>query len=135
MANEPKVTRAPWSDEAARALQAAAGSDRDLERIRAEVRDDRNTQLYQVTGSAEGWLVLRLEGDFLGDIELVIVLGAGHGSTRVIPLIKRYATHLGATVRTHVTRPGLERIYQHNGFYQAETVMRWRPGDGQQVKE
>lgn len=126
------MTRHPWTDEAGAALQAAAGSDRDLERIRAEVRGDRTTQLYRVTGSAEGWLVLRLEGDFLGDIELVIVLGAGHGATRVIPLVQRYATTLGATVRTHVTRRGLEKIYLNNGFYEAEKVMKWSPRHGPQ---
>lgn len=135
MADEPKVTRHAWCHQAAAALRSAAGSEADLDLVRAEVQQDRCTELYRVTGSAEGWLVLRLEGNVLGERELVIVLGAGRGIRPVIPIIQRYAAALGAGLRTHITRPGLERIYQHQGFHLAEKVYKWRPGDGQQVKK
>lgn len=129
------MTRAAWCDEAAAALRPAAGSEADLDVVRVEVNTDRCTELYRVTGAAEGWLVLRLEGNVLGDRELVIVLGAGRGIRPVIPIIQRYARTLGATIRTHITRPGLERIYQHQGFHLAEKVYRWRPADGQQIEQ
>lgn len=127
MADEPKVTRATWCQAAETALRPAAGSAHDLEVIRADVRTDRCTELYRVTGPAEGWLVLRLEGNALSERELVIVLGAGRGIRPVIPIIQRYARTLGATVRTHITRDGLARIYKGHGFHRAEIVMRWRP--------
>lgn len=127
MADEPKVTRHRWCEAAAAALRPAAGSERDLDLVKADVMHDRCTDLYRVTGSADGWLVLRLEGDLIGDLELVIVLGAGRGIRPVIPVVQRYARTLGATIRTHITRPGLERIYQHQGFHLAEKVYRWRP--------
>jgi len=135
MADDPKVTRAAWCDRAAAALRSAAGSEADLDLVRAEVLHDRCTELYRVTGSAEGWLVLRLEGNVLGDRELVIVLGAGRGIRPVIPVIQRYARTLGASIRTHITRPGLERIYSNQGFHLAEKVYKWRPGNGQQIEQ
>lgn len=125
------MIRSAWCQAAEADLLPAAGSIQELERIRADVLNDRCTELYQVRGSAKGWLVLRLEGNLLDELELVIVLGAGHGARLVIPLVKRYATTLGATVRTHITRPGLKRMYEAEGFHQAQIVMRWRPGDGQ----
>ncbi|MCG2581929.1 MAG: hypothetical protein KA296_13740 [Marinobacter sp.] len=131
MAAEPEVIRSRWCQAAETALLPAAGSVQELERTRADVLHDRCTELYQVRGSAEGWLVLRLEGSLLDELELVIVLGAGHGTRAVIPLVKRYATRLGATIRTHITRAGLKRMYEAEGFHQAQIVMRWRPGDGQ----
>ena len=127
----PEVKRAAWCAEAERALLPAAGCARHLEAIKADVKNDRTTELYRVTGTSAGWLVLRLEGTPLDELELVIVLGAGKGAAAVIPIIQSYAKRLGATVRTHVTRAGLVRMYEAHGFQRAEIVLKWRPTDGQ----
>lgn len=129
------MIRADWCQAAETALLPAAGSRHDLEVVKADVLNDRCTQLYRLSGSTEGWAVLRLEGNLLDERELVLVLGAGSGVRYLIPVIQRYAERIRATVRTHVTRPGLVRIYETQGFHLAEYVMRWRPGDGQQVEQ
>ena len=125
------MIRADWCEAAEAALLPAAGSRHDLDLVKADVLKDRCTKLYRLSGATEGWVVLRLEGNLLDELELVIVLGAGAGVRALIPVIQRYAATLNASVRTHVTRPGLERIYEHQGFHLAERVMRWRPTDGQ----
>lgn len=125
------MTRVDWSEAAALALLEAAGSRADLEDIAEDVRRG-DSLLLEVSGVSRGFLVLRLEETSTGSTELVLVAGAGIGARAVIALVKEWAARYQVDkVRTHITRPGLERIYTHLGFSRAEVVMTWRPGDGQ----
>lgn len=124
------MTRVDWSEAAALALLAAAGSKADLKEVEAEVKSG-EAQLWQASGSSDGFIVIRLEETPGGRLELVLVLGAGIGARAVIEQTKQWARQLNAEcIRTHVTRPGLERIYRHLAFERAEVVMTWRPDRG-----
>jgi len=116
------IRRATWCDQAAEALHAAARGDLDL--IAAECAHQ-ISDLWRVEGRAEGWLVTRQEPG-----ELVIVAAAGRNCRPVIRHITDRAIAAGLRIRTHITRPGLRRIYEAQGFTLDELVMRRRP-DGQ----
>lgn len=110
---------APWCAEAARALDDAARGD--LGWIEREVRAG-ISQLYRITGECSGWVVTRQEGD-----EFVIVAGAGENARPVMAWITDRALAAGLSVRTHIQRPGLRRMYEAIGFKADEIVMRIRP--------
>lgn len=107
-----------WNDDAERALKRSAGPD--MAQIRAEVQQGM-AGLYrcEAGGQLDGRVVLRLEGT-----ELVIVLGEGRNAKKWAGIIEDYARHIGATtLRTHIQRRGLKRIYEGIGWKQREIVM------------
>lgn len=120
MAENPVTLRhVSWSPAAASALETAARGDLDL--IAQEVQDGR-AWLYQITGEAEGFIVLRLEASAAGQ-ELVIVAAAGRNCRPVIRYLVDLADRKGWTIRTHIVRPGLIRIYERLGFQRREVVV------------
>lgn len=113
-----RLVAEPWNDSAEKALEVSAGPD--MAMIRAEVQQGM-AGLYRCEdgGQLDGRVVLRLEGT-----ELVIVLGEGRGAKKWAGVIEQYARHLGATtLRTHIQRKGLKRIYEGIGWQQREIVM------------
>lgn len=124
------MRRMAWNDQAAQALAGAAGSPEELAEVGKEVETG-DAQLFQFEGKPHGYLVLRLEETPTGRRELVLVLGAGSGARELIALAKDWANQVGAdSIRTHVSRPGLIRLYERQGFEQAHVVMTWSPSDG-----
>lgn len=110
-----RLKRAAWSDEAERVLAPAAFGDMDW--IRAEVLEG-IADLWQLGGSAAGFLVTRQEGG-----ELVLVAGAGRNAAGVIRHCLGLARANGLTVRAHIRRAGMKRIYERAGFRLREVVM------------
>lgn len=117
MAQEPALSIAPaaWCDEAEAALMPAAFGDMPI--VKAEHRAGLN-QLWRLGGCASGWLVTRVEGR-----ELVLVMGAGRNARAVIRHCKAVAQQHGMTVRAHIRRRGMQRIYEREGFSLREVVM------------
>jgi hypothetical protein len=117
-----------WNPEAERALKKANASKGDLQAWRAEV-DSGQAQLWQVAGDSVGYLLTRVERYPNGEDELVLVAGAG---TNCRPLIswamKLAASHGIRSIRTHIKRPGLQRIYESLGWHLSERVMRFANG-------
>lgn len=113
----------PWSLSASRALLGAAGDLPTLSSVAVEVSENL-AQLWRIrTDDARGWLVTRVEEGPHG-LELVIVLGAGQGARPVIHWVRALARAHGINrIRTHVTRPGLVRLYQRAGFRADQIVM------------
>lgn len=109
------LTRAAWSDEAERILEPAAFGDMPI--IRAEVLKG-SADLWRLGGAAGGFLVTRQE-----DGELVLVAGAGHNAAGVIRHCLAIARAHGLTVRAHIRRAGMKRIYERAGFRLRELVM------------
>lgn len=117
MAEGEKVTltRAAWSADAEAGLMPAAFGDMAI--IRAEVQAGQ-ADLWRLGGSADGWLVTRQE-----DGELVLMCGAGKNAAGVIRHCLEVARKNGLTVRAHIRRPGMQRIYERAGFRLREWVM------------
>lgn len=109
------ITRAAWSEEAETLLMPAAYGDMPV--VRAEVLRGVSV-LWQVSGCSVGYLVTRQEGN-----ELVLVLGAGTNSRPLLRHVLERAKAAGLTVRTHIRREGLKRIYERLGFSLREYVM------------
>lgn len=125
-----------WSRHAAAALLGAAGDLDTLEEIAQEARQGL-AQVWRVdTDEAQGWVVTRVEMRPDGPLELVVVLGAGHGARSIIPWFKHLAvSHDLPRIRTHIKRRGLRRLYEREGFrvdheIDGHLVMVW--ADGQQ---
>ena len=83
------------------------------------------SQLWRIVGNSDGWLVTRTEPE-----EFVIVAGAGKNALPVMAWATRQALAQGLSVRTHIQRQGLRRMYESLGFVADEIVIRVRP-DGQ----
>lgn len=117
MGQEQEVTlmRAAWCAEAEAALMPAAFGDMPF--IRAEVLDG-VCDLWRATGASDGWVVTRQEPG-----EVVIVLGAGRNCLPVIQHITARAKAAGLTLRTHIRRKGMQRIFERAGFRPRELVM------------
>lgn len=109
------VTRAAWSQDAEAVLMPAAYGD--MPAVRAEVVQGLAV-LWRVTGCSNGYLVTRQEEN-----ELVLVLGAGTNSRPLLRHVLEQAKAAGLTVRTHIRREGLKRIYERMGFSLREYVM------------
>lgn len=118
-----KVSRVQWSPAIAAALEGAARGD--LAVIEAEVIQGVSDLWQWEHDQGKGVMVTRQEPR-----ELVIVVGAGTGSAPVIDHVTRRALAAGLSLRTHIQRPGLRRIYERAGWGLDELVMRIRP-DGQ----
>ncbi|WP_250655053.1 hypothetical protein [Alkalimarinus coralli] len=116
-----------WCPEAENGLARAAGSPAVLEAVKREVLNGEG-QLWQFDQPDScGYVVTRVEETKpSGMLELVIVLGEGCGAKRVIKSFMKVAKDYGIeSMRTHIKRPGLKRIYERLGWSQSEIVMRF----------
>lgn len=119
-AGEAIAQRLQWCESLEPLLAKAAGNDLDI--IKAEVMENK-AQLWALSGAAKGYVVTRVES-YDSYKELVIVLGVGSGAKAGIEWVKRLAKSYGIeSIRTHIKRPGLARMYKAAGFYQREIVM------------
>lgn len=113
-----------WNPEAAAALAQARATPDDLEQYRSQVEQG-TAQLWRLTGDTDSHVLTRVEEHPNGDHELVIVAGTGNNSRQVIAWAMKLATeHELHTLRAHITRPGLQRIFEGLGWHEAERVMR-----------
>lgn len=119
------MQRVEWSPDVALSVAKSAGND--LKVIESECQKG-IAQVWAMSDESSGYVVTRLEADDSGR-ELVIVLGEGTGARAGIEDCKRLAQMYNATsIRTHITRMGLQRMYEKAGFYQSEIVMRFDCG-------
>lgn len=115
---EALIRRIDWNLEAEANLKAAARGD--LDWIRNEVHQGQ-AALYRC--GQDGYIVGRLESDS----EAVLILGAGKNSRKWIPIFEQIMLLNGAkTIRTHIERSGLNRIYRGLGWYQDAVIMKKR---------
>lgn len=122
MAIEAQVTG--WTPEAAAALAKARATPGDLEQYQRQVEQG-TAQLWRLTGETDSYLLTRVEEYPNGESEFVLVAGTGNNSKAVIAWAMELAKKHGLpTMRTHITRPGLQRICESLGWHEAERVMR-----------
>ena len=125
MAANVKITQINWEPDIAYHLAKAAGSKECLDNVAEEVKRGL-AQLWQITGESSGYLVTRVEREPSGEREMVLVLGEGKGAKAVIGWAVELANNHGIKkMRTHITRPGLKKIYENLGWHQREIVMEW----------
>lgn len=118
MAQE-SLTRCAWSAEAEAGLIVSAGDYLDV--IKAEVIAGESVLLR---AAPDGFFVARHEQDIN---EIVLVLGEGRNMKKWLPVFIEWAKAQGAaTIRTHIKRPALKRIYERAGWEQSEIVMQTR---------
>lgn len=111
------ITRAPWSDQAARQLADVLGDDLVI------VADEVERGLAELwTEPGGGYLVTRVER-YLPYAELVLVAGAGRDYLAFVSAFIERARQAGIDrVRVHTDRPGVRRWLDRLGFDQTETV-------------
>lgn len=116
------ISLIPWNATAENGLLISAGAD--MEIIKHQVLNG-VAQLWEHSiDGAHGYIVTRLEIDGNGT-ELVIVLGEGSGLHKVIPIFKQVALDMGInSIRTHVKRKGLIRMYSRHAFNIDSYVLR-----------
>lgn len=103
-----------WHDDK---LRRSAGDDLDI--IRHQVKSGVAT-LWECDGATGGgYAVTRHDPG-----ELVVVLGEGKGCKEFIPFFISLARQQGLIIRTHVTRPGLIKIWSRFGVTVDEYVLR-----------
>lgn len=113
-----------WSPDAEAALSTANATPADLALWR-EQRGREEVQLWQFTGDSEGYLLTRVEQTADEGRELVLIAGAGVNARPVLRWVTELAQRHGFTsIRTHIKRAGLQRIYEAQGWHLAEKVMR-----------
>ena len=117
MAENEKVTltRAAWSEQAEAELMPAAFGDMPIVKAQTLAGE---CELFRLGGCASGWLITRQEGR-----ELVLVMGAGTNARAVIHHCLVIAKKHNLTVRAHIRRAGMKRIYERVGFRVREVVM------------
>lgn len=114
----------PWSDEAAAMLSKANAEPADLIEWRRQCARQQ-AQLWHITGASRGYLLTRVEQSAGQKRELVLVAGAGVNAKPVIRWAKQLAEAEGLdSIRTHIKRRGLMKMYLAEGWHNAETVMR-----------
>lgn len=113
-----------FTPQAEAAMMAAGASDGDMAIWRRELPEDQ-VQLWRITGEADGYLLTRVETMPEGHDELVLLAAAGTNARPVIAWVKTLARRAGiSSIRTHVKRLGLQRMYEAQGWHLAERVMR-----------
>lgn len=113
-----------WSQEAAEYLGKARATAADLEEWRNQEASG-EAQLWRFSGDFTSYLLTRVEEDSAGRLEMVLVAGAGENARAVIAWATDLArAHQISSIRTHINRPGLRRIYETAGWHLAEWVMR-----------
>ena len=106
----------PWSDAAENGLAIAAGND--LHYVKKEVNRGDAKLFYFSPGT---YAVMRYEAEYK---EAVLVLGQGENTKKWLPVIEDWALFQGAlTIRTHITRKGLGRMFGNAGYTQSEIIM------------
>ncbi|MFL1484898.1 hypothetical protein [Marinobacter sp. LN3S78] len=119
-----------WSPEAAASLAAARATPADLEAYRRDVERDL-AHLWRVPGEPVSYVLTRVEQDSAGSLEMVIVAGAGQNAPDTIEWFTDLARRNGIpSIRAHINRPGLTRIFERQGYTLDEWIMRART-DGQ----
>lgn len=103
---QPSITRHSWCGDAERALSF----DSDLGVIKQEVLENIAELWRCELGEYHAWVVTRID-----DQTLVIVSGQGKGFFQFMPHFVVYARSHGLGIRTHVTRPGLIRMWSRLG--------------------
>lgn len=118
------IEQISWNDEAEAGLKVSAGADMAI--IRAQVENG-IAQLWRYSAAdGGGYIVTRVDQQGKGP-ELVIVLGEGRGLHDVVPQFIEAAQSLNIkSIRTHVKRQGLIRMYARHGFEVDEYVLRWK---------
>lgn len=82
-------------------------------------------QLWRFTGGSDGYLLTRIEATADDARELVLIAGAGVNVRPVLRWVRELAERHGFnSIRTHIKRPGLQRIYEALGWHLSERVMR-----------
>ena len=113
-----------WGPEAAAALGRASTSEGDLIDWQQDVTEG-TAQLWRIGGESVGYLLTRVETYANDADELVLVAAAGVNGRPVIEWAMKLAANYGIeSIRTHIKRPGLQRIYERLGWHCAERVMR-----------
>ena len=107
-----------WSDEAGAGLEIAARGD--LEIIKKEVLSG-ISRLWECTShSSHAFIVTRVDDE----VEVCIVAGEGSGFMEFIPALVKFWRDQGYTIRTHVKRRGLIKMYEKVGIRFDEYVLR-----------
>ena len=111
------VKNVDWSEVAERGLAVSAGND--MAAIRHEVKQG-IAVLWRVDGDGvDGYVVTRVEPG-----ELVIVCGEGKGFHHIVPFFLTLARRSNLTVRTHIKRRGLLKMWARHGVTLDEYVLR-----------
>jgi len=119
-----------WTRAAGEALATARATPADLDAYRADVESGQ-AQLWEIPGDPVSYVLTRVEQDTAGNLELVIVAGAGQNAAETIEWFNELASKAGIpSIRAHINRPGLARIFERQGYTLDEWVMRTRT-DGQ----
>ena len=115
-----KVEAVPvdWKPETDDRLRVSAGGD--LDEIRQEVQQG-IAQLWECRkdDQPKAWVVTRKDPD-----AWVIVLGEGAGFFDFMPLFVSHAREAGVSLRTHVKRRGLIRMWERLGLHLDHYVLR-----------
>jgi len=115
------ITARSWTPEISDFIRVSAG--RDLAFISEQVRSG-VAQLWRCESSTgSGHVVTRVEQVSTGD-ELVIVCGEGTGAAEFGIQFFQEAKRQGMSVRTHVKRKGLVKIWENLGMSVDQIIMR-----------
>ena len=113
-----------WTKEAGEALAQARATPADLAVYRADTESG-TAQLWRIGGAKVSYVLTRVEQDQSGARELVIVAGAGQKAAHTIRWFTELAAGAGIeTIRAHINRPGLQRMFEASGFKLEEWIMR-----------
>lgn len=117
-AQERRVLNVPWADNVDDCLRVAARGDLDI--IRHQVESG-IAQLWECTSDEHhAYIVTRVEPG----PEIVIVAGEGSGFMEFVPDFIAVAKRSGATIRAHVVRKGMIRLFERVGLSLNEYVLR-----------
>ena len=115
-----------WNLPAEEAIQRARATPEMIAQWKADQADNRS-HLWEFSGEAEGYLVTRVEQTDTG-LEMVLVAATGKNARPVIRWAMELARKHGfESIRTHITRPGLQRIYEAEGWTERERILEVRP--------
>lgn len=113
-----------WSQQAAASLQRARMTPADLEHCRQDVAEG-TAQLWRIPGEPVSYVITRVEEDAAGNQEMVIVAGAGKNAAETIGFFTELASRNQIpSIRAHINRPGLQRIFERQGYHLSEWIMR-----------
>lgn len=113
-----KIINVPWTDSVDDCLRVAARGD--LAIIKAQVKSG-VAQLWRCESDKHtAYVVTRIDPG----PELCIVAGEGSGFMEFVPHFVAVARRSNATIRTHVVRKGLIRLWSRFGLKLEEYVLR-----------
>ncbi len=107
-----------WGEAAEQGLKVAAGDD--MEIIKAEVLGGISKLWKCDSESSAAYMVTRLDDK----TELCIVAGEGQGFFEFMPVFVQWCRQKGYSVRTHVKRKGLVKMWARLGITFDEYVLR-----------